>query len=519
MMRSFPSRPVVLVLLVAAALLSAATSPGRALAQTQAIAPAQPPLSLEQLVPRVDAHFRRFQEAAHAPGLVWGIVRDGELLHVSAMGVQDLEARRPVDATSLFRIASMSKAFTALAILKLRDEGRLVLDALAEEYVPEMRGWRYPTSDAPRIRVRDLLSHTGGLVTDDPWGDRQQVLPEADFTRMLQEGVPFTRAPGTAFEYSNLGYALLGRIITNVSGRPYDQYIRQEIMAPLGMDATGYDVFASDPAKRALGYRWENEAFAREPDMAHGVFGAMGGVQTNAVEYARWVAFLLSGWPARDGAEEGPVRRSSIRELAEGLNFVSAGPRRGSFPGDCPQAGAYGKGMSVAMDCDMGLTLGHGGGYPGYGSYVLLLPEHGIGIFAFSNRTYAGPSSTVWDAAVEVHRAGWLTGRPVATSPALARAYQAAGAMYQAGSLAPGRALLAMNFLMDRSEENWAKVFAGLKDRTGACRTDASLVPTGLLTGDFTWTCERADLRGELLLAPTNPPGIQALRFQVVPRR
>jgi D-alanyl-D-alanine-carboxypeptidase/D-alanyl-D-alanine-endopeptidase len=512
--RPFPGVP-----LVAAALLSLSPSPGRAQAQTRAVTPAQPPLSLEQLVPRVDAHFRRFQEEAHAPGLVWGIVRDGQLLHVSAMGVQDLDARRPVDATSLFRIASMSKAFTALAILKLRDDGRLALDALAEEYVPEMRGWRYPTTDAPHIRVRDLLSHVGGLVTDDPWGDRQQILPEADFTRMLQEGVPFTRAPGTAYEYSNFGYALLGRIITNVSGRPYNEYIQQEIMRPLGMDATGYDVFASDQTKRALGYRWENDAFAREPDMAHGVFGAMGGVQTNAVEYARWVAFLLSAWPPRDGTEEGPVRRSSVRELAEGLNFASAGLRRGSFPGDCPQAVAYGKGMSVAMDCDLGLTLGHGGGYPGYGSYILLMPEHGIGLFAFSNRTYAGPSSTVWDAAVEVYRAGWLTERPVATSPELAQAYQAAGAMYQAGSLAPGRALLAMNFLMDRSEENWAKVFAGLKERTGACRTDAPIVPTGLLTGDFTWSCERAELRGELLLAPTNPPGIQALRFQMVPRR
>ena len=82
----------------------------------------------------------------------------------------------------------MSKAFTALAILKLRDEGRLPLDAPAETYVPEMRDWRYPTSDSPRIRVRDLLSHVAGFVTDNPWGDRQQVLPEAEFTRDAARG-------------------------------------------------------------------------------------------------------------------------------------------------------------------------------------------------------------------------------------------------------------------------------------------------------------------------------------------
>ena len=190
---------------------------------TGATPPAAPAASLplERLIPAIDARFARFQQEAHVPGLVYGIVRDGRLVHVRAMGVQDLDSKRPVDGDSLFRIASMSKAFTALAILKLRDEGRLALDAPAETYVPDMRNWRYPTSDSPRIRVRDLLSHVGGFVTDDPWGDRQQELSEADFTQMLRDGVPFTRAPGTAYEYSNFGYALLGRIVTNVSGRPH----------------------------------------------------------------------------------------------------------------------------------------------------------------------------------------------------------------------------------------------------------------------------------------------------------
>jgi CubicO group peptidase (beta-lactamase class C family) len=480
---------------------------------------AQPPTTptpLEQLVPAIDAHFRRFQQAAHAPGLVYGIVRDGKLVHASAMGVQDLESQRPVDANTLFRIASMSKAFTALAILRLRDEGKLTLDALAEVYVPELRGWRYPTSDSPRIRVRDLLSHVGGFVTDDPWGDRQQILPEAEFTRVLRDGVPFTRAPQTAYEYSNFGYALLGRIITNVSRRPYKDYIEQEIMRPLGMTSTGYDIFAADQSRRAIGYRWENDAFAREPDMAHGTFGAMGGVQTSANDYARWVAFLLSAWPARDGAETGPAKRATVREMSQGLNFPQVARRPGSS-GACTQAQTYGMGLRLAMDCDAGLTLAHGGGYPGYGSYVLLLPEHDIGVFAFTNRTYAGPTAAVWDAAMELHKGGWFTGRSLGVSPALAQAYRAAGAMYEAGAIDPGRDMLAMNFLMDRSAENWQREFARLKGATGACRTDAPITATGVLAGSFRWTCERANVAGNMLLAPTNPPTIQALRFSVSP--
>jgi CubicO group peptidase (beta-lactamase class C family) len=483
-------------------------------AETPSPTPAVP-MPLDQLIPAIDANFARFQQEAHVPGLVYGIVRDGQLVHVGAMGVQDLEAKRPVDADSLFRIASMSKAFTALAILKLRDEGRLALDTLADAYVPQMRNWSYPTSDSPRIRVRDLLSHVGGFVTDDPWGDRQQVLSEADFTRMLREGVPFTRAPDTAYEYSNFGYALLGRIVTNVSGRPYKDYIEQEIMRPLGMASTGYDIHASSAARRAIGYRWENDAFAREPDMAHGTFGAMGGVQTSATDYARWVTFLLSAWPARDGPEQVPARRSSVRELAQGLNFPQLSKRPGTNATGCSQAATYGMGMRVAMDCDVGLVVAHSGGYPGYGSYLLLLPDHRIGLFAFTNRTYSGPAGTVWDAAMELHKAGWLTGRTFPTSAVLAEAYGVARAMFDAGEIGSRREMLAMNFLMDRSAENWAQEFSRLKSKAGACRTDAPITATGALTGRFSWTCEHSTLEGNLLLAPTNPPTIQSLQLNI----
>ena len=246
--------------------------------------------------------------------------------------------------------------------------------------------------------------------------------------------------------------------------------------------------------------------------MRDGAFGAMGGVQTSAREYARWVAFLLSAWPPRDGAETGPVRRSTVRELAQGLNFVVVARRPGQ-PDSCPQAQAYGMGFRIAQDCDLGLTLAHGGGYPGYGSYLLLIPERGVGIFAFANRTYAGPSAPVWETAIGLHRMNLLTRFPPPVSDALARAYSAAGAIFHAGNLRPGRNMLAMNFLMDRSAENWAREFARLKDQAGECRTDAPITATGALSGQFLWFCDRTTIQGNLLLAPTSPPTIQALRL------
>ena len=123
-------------------------------------------------------------------------------------------------------------------------------------------------------------------------------------------------------------------------------------------------------------------------------------------------------------------------------------------------------GLIAAVDCDLGLTLSHGGGYPGYGSHVLLLPDYGVGIFAFANRTYAGPRPPVWDAAMALQRAGLLTPRPVpGVGGADAPPTRAVGKMYAAGSITAGGDVLAMNFLMDRDAEHWARDFAALKAR------------------------------------------------------
>lgn len=463
----------------------------------------------------IDRLFDDYRLDAHVPGLVYGIVADGRLVHVKAAGVQDLTAKRPVTPDSVFRIASMTKAFTALSVLSLRDAGKLSLDAPAETYVPELKAWRYPTGDSPRIRVRDLLNHTAGLVTDDPWGDRQQVLPEAEFTRMLRAGVPFARSPQTSYDYSNFGFATLGRIVTNVSGEPYADYAERVLLGPLGMASSGYEIADAPADRRTTGYRWENDRWSPEPVMPHGAFGAMGGLHTTANDYAKYVAWLLDAWPARDGADRGPLRRATVRELAQGSNFGALSPRPGRSGAACRQAFTYGMGMRVMADCDVGTALGHGGGYPGYGSYVLLLPEHGIGIFAFANRTYAGPSAPVWDAAMALHKAGALTGRPTPVSESLGSAYRDAGAIYAAGDVAAAGGRLAMNFLMDRSAANWRAELAKLKRQVGDCDTAAPIAATGALSGRFTWRCAHGRIDGTLLLAPTRPAGIQALRLGV----
>jgi len=494
---------------VALAVMLAVPVSGTARAEVAAAAAIPAPLAAE-----IDAAFAAYRERTPVPGLAYAVVKDGKIVHQGLWGVQTIGGKRPVTADTHFRIASMSKAFTALAILSLRDAGKLSLDDLAETHVPEMKGWAYPTTDAPRIRVRDLLQHVAGFVTDDPWGDRQQVLSEADFTRMIAAGVPWSRTGQMQHEYSNFGYALLGRIIKNVSGMPYQAYIRQTILTPLGMTNTGYEIADVPKDRLAVGYRWENDQWVEEPSMRDGTFGAMGGLNTTVNDYAKWVSFLLSAWPPRSGAETGPVRRSTVREMAQGLNFVRILPRPGAPADDkCVHAVAYGMGLRSSPDCDLGLALFHAGGYPGYGSFVVLAPETGTAVFGFASRTYQAPLVPVWQSLWAMARAGAIRPAETPVSGEVAAMHEAIRAAYAAGTLAPLEGRLAMNFPLDRSAENWAREFARLKTLTGACTAVESLRATGALSATFRWTCEKGPLGGQILLAPTLPPTLQALRF------
>jgi hypothetical protein len=123
----------------------------------------------------------------------------------------------------------------------------------------------------------------------------------------------------------------------------------------------------------------------------------------------------------------------------------------------------------------------------------------------------------VWNAAIALERAGLLgRERAVPVSTDLARAYGAAGAIYQAGDITAGHDLLAMNFVLDRSVEGWGRDLAKLKAQVGECETSQPLTATGELTGEFTWRCTHGRVQGSLELAPTRPPRIQSLEFQPI---
>src|ERR1043165_70037 len=142
---------------------------------------------INQAFPVIDKLFKDYADSNHFPGLAFGIVVDGKLVYKNNFGYTDIEKKIPVTSSSLFRIASMSKSFTAMAILKLRDEGKLNLDDPAYFYIPELKKIKYPTADSPPLTIRHLLTHGAGFPEDNPWGDRQLADSDKDFIDFISK--------------------------------------------------------------------------------------------------------------------------------------------------------------------------------------------------------------------------------------------------------------------------------------------------------------------------------------------
>lgn len=458
----------------------------------------------------IDAAFRAFADKENIPGMVGGIVKENRLVHVTVLGLADREAGRAVTRATAFRIASMTKSVTALAILALRDQGKLALDAPLASYIPQFAGVKPATRDSAPVTVRHLLTHTAGFVTDDPWGDRVLGMTPAELDALIASGTLFARPPGLAFEYSNLGYALLGRVLTNVSGERYQSFIGRTLLAPLGMARTTFDAVTAAREDFALPYRCDDGVFSRERLEPDGEVGAMGGLSTTADDYARYVAFLLSAWPARDDPESGPVRRSSVREL---VLFHAPPFQPDPVEGKPGPASAYGLGLVDAADATLGRRLHHPGGLPGYGSHVLMLPDRGWGVFAFANRTYAPVRKLTPKLGQILHEARPKP-PPVAPSLALSRAIDAVAKAYSWASIGDVADACAPNLLLDTPLPLRNAELADLRRKFGEATVE-TIEPTHALGGRFFLACANGRLKVTVTLSPERQPGIQKLVFEV----
>src|SRR5829696_4746007 len=263
-------------------------------------APVHGVLGIDEL--GLQARVRGLLNRHPAVGLAVGVVRNGSLEFFSGHGLADIASTTPITQDTVFRIGSITKTFTAIAVLQLWEQGLIDLDAPANDY---LRAYRLiPARAAHRpATVRQLLTHTAGLP--------QLVHPSRAFKPILGETVKFGQRlptlaefyrgglrlvaePGTQHTYSNHGFATLGQIVEDVSGQPLDRYFRDRIFGPLGMEHT--DLVRSDrvTARLATGYALRSDGPRPVPDCDLVTRGG-GGIYSTAADMARYVAALLGG--------------------------------------------------------------------------------------------------------------------------------------------------------------------------------------------------------------------------------
>lgn len=469
--------------------------------------------------------FQSYCDSSHAPGCAFGVVAGGQIVLSGGIGVINPGEDATPAADTVYRIASMTKSFAALAILLLRDEGKLRLDDVAADYVPELRSLHYPTGDSAAITVRQLLTMSSGWPEDNPWGDRQLWRSDAQLVEILQDGVPFANAPGVVFEYSNLGYMVLGRIVAAVSGESSLSFITRRILEPLGMTDTVWNE-ADVPSRRlARGCHWLDGEWVEEPLLpSGGDVAAFGGLYSTVADLARWVQCMLAAWPPRDDAEASIVRRATLREMQQPWRLYSPAA-------DAPElgrpivrsAGGYGYGLSITHEGDL-YIVSHAGGLPGYGSHMAWLPDYDLGIIALGNVRYAPMRQAATEAlrllAQQAERrrprlhSGQAGAPPAESVGALQAAYQAANRLLAGWDDGLADRLFADNFFLDDSRARWQAEITRLAAVHGPWQEIGPLEPENALRGAWKLTGTRGVVRAFLTLAPTTPPRVQELSLE-----
>ncbi|HRN54126.1 MAG TPA: serine hydrolase, partial [Gemmatimonadaceae bacterium] len=261
----------------------------------------------------------------------------------------------------------------------------------------------------------------------------------------------------------------------------------------------------------AYGYRLQDGRWLLEPPLPDGAFGVMGGMLTTPADLSRWVAFMLDAWPARDDAETGPVKRSSVREMQQIQRFsgASAVAQDGGLS---LNAGGYGYGLRIQQDCDYAALVSHTGGLPGYGSIMKWLPEQGVGIIALGSLTYTPWTPIVDRAIAMLGETGGLSRREPQPAPVLLTRRDQVTRLVQRWSAPLADSLAAMNLFRDvPADRRRTQIARVVDDAGGECRNEGPFVAENALRGAWRMRCARGDIVLRITLAPTEPAAVQFL--------
>ncbi len=418
--------PMCVTRLVVPALLSGVVAVGPAAAVAQPRTPARSApdggaRGRSAVVARIDSLATAFLREAPAAGLTLGVVRGADTLVLRGYGWADTAGHRVAGPSTVYRVGSITKQFTAAAVLQLVEQGRLALADTLGRFLPQYPRWGHVT-------IRQLLSHTSGIPTytaSPAWGARMTEALAPDTVLSFVAGQPFDFAPGTRFAYDNTGYFLLGRVLERVTGRPYAALLRERFFAPLGMARSTYCPDAPTDTSYAAGYdRARSGPPAYRPTMPTSMTSpyAAGALCLTVPDYLRWQAALTGG---RVVTAATYARMSRSDTLADG------------------KPTGYGWGLAPGQVATHRFVE-HGGDINGFSAQQLWFPDDTLRVVVFTNTLGSDPdrlASNVAAAALGLP----LRPAPTAAAPPVAAPLPAVVRDAAPGTYAlqlPGRTLL-----------------------------------------------------------------------------
>ena len=332
---------------------------------------------VDSVVPKLERRITQIVAQERPPGLAIGIVRDQELVWQRGFGLAEIASNRPVNQHTLFLVASISKTFTATAIMQLRDEGKLRLDDPIVRFIPEFSAVPNRFGSIEDVTLLRLLTHRSGLVGESPtahWSTtrfptREEVLATIPKLQIAIE-------PDSAFKYSNLGFALLGEVIARVSGRSFADYVRSEILTPLGMDSSAFELTPAVRGLMATGYLphpYDDVANVAQVPETFGGYAAAAGLRSSVADLAKWISLQFrTKAPKREGSQ---VLRGESLSAMHRVRWVESD---------------WSIGYALtwwATRMRENIYHHHSGGDHGFLTFAAFSKPHRIGIIALSNAT------------------------------------------------------------------------------------------------------------------------------------
>lgn len=316
---------------------------------------------------RVDSLARAFVAQHRAPGVSVAVVRGSDTLILAGYGEADLENRVPATAATLYEIGSITKQFTAAAVMRLVEQGRVALDDSIGRHVPGLpAAWR-------GVTVRQLLNHTSGIPSYTDVGPRwtrrwgEDMPPDTLVALTADDSLWFQ--PGTKWRYDNSGYVVLGMLLDHVTGEPYPRYIEEKLLRPLGLEHTYYCDTRRLLPHRARGYDWGADGWSNAAYLSMTQPYSAGALCSTVGDLARWNRLLATG---------GVVSPASYREM--------------TTPVGAAAASKYGFGLMVDTLAGHRIVT-HGGGIPGFITANAYFPADSLSVTVLTNSGTARPDA------------------------------------------------------------------------------------------------------------------------------